>query len=306
MSMHKLSAGAGYQYLLRHTCSADVQRDPSTPLTAYYAASGYPPGQWMGSGLTGLGPTLAAGSVVTEEAMGALYGKGRDPVTGTPLGKAYPTYRTAAERIAARVATLPAGLAGPERAEAIGRIKQAEGERRTPVAVAGFDLTFTLPKSASVLWGLADPPTQQRIAAAHRVAVADTLTFVEERALFTRTGVHSCAQVATRGMIAAGFEHWDTRSADPNLHTHVVIANKVQGPDGRWRTVDSHALHHAVVAVSELRFDVGRAGGELGEQVLTDAVDLERRGAPRAARAPRPVHRNRPGYVVGDQVVVRR
>ena len=53
-------------------------------------------------------------------------------------------------------------------------------------------------------------------------------------------------------MIAAGFEHWDTRTADPNLHTHVVIANKVQGPDGRWRSVDSRALHHAAVAVSEL------------------------------------------------------
>jgi hypothetical protein len=78
MSMHKLSAGAGYQYLLRHTCSADVQRDPTTPLTAYYAASGYPPGQWTGTGLGGLGTAgLAAGSVVSEEQMAALFGNGR-------------------------------------------------------------------------------------------------------------------------------------------------------------------------------------------------------------------------------------
>ena len=53
-------------------------------------------------------------------------------------------------------------------------------------------------------------------------------------------------------MLGAAFDHWDTRTADPNLHTHVVLANKVQGPDGAWRTVDSRALHHATVAISEL------------------------------------------------------
>ena len=57
-------------------------------------------------------------------------------------------------------------------------------------------------------------------------------------------------------MVAAAFDHWDTRTGDPNLHTHVVIANKVQGPDGKWRSVDSRALHHAAVAVSELYDDL--------------------------------------------------
>src|SRR4051794_4881063 len=56
MSMHRLSAGSGYQYLLRHTASGDVQRLAGTPLTTYYTASGYPPGRWLGGGLTGLGP----------------------------------------------------------------------------------------------------------------------------------------------------------------------------------------------------------------------------------------------------------
>jgi len=38
MSMHRLSAGAGYEYLLRHTACADVQRAAGTPLTANYVA----------------------------------------------------------------------------------------------------------------------------------------------------------------------------------------------------------------------------------------------------------------------------
>ncbi|KRD42777.1 conjugal transfer protein [Cellulomonas sp. Root930] len=53
-------------------------------------------------------------------------------------------------------------------------------------------------------------------------------------------------------MIAAEFDHWDSRAGDPNLHTHVVIANKVQGPDGAWRSVDGRTMHAAAVTVSEL------------------------------------------------------
>ena len=97
-----------------------------------------------------------------------------------------------------------------------------------------FDLTFTVPKSASVLWALARPERQRLVVEAHRTAVDDVLSFIEQRALFTRTGSQGCAQVPTSGMVAAAFDHWDTRTGDPNLHTHVVVANKVQGPDGRW------------------------------------------------------------------------
>jgi conjugative relaxase-like TrwC/TraI family protein len=124
-----------------------------------------------------------------------------------------------------------------------------------PTAVAGFDLTFTVPKSGSVLWALGDPPTQRAVAEAHRAAVDAALDVLQERWLFTRVGAGSCAQVPTRGMLAAAFDHWDTRTGDPNLHTHVVIANKVQGEDGQWRSLDSRALHHAAVAISELYDD---------------------------------------------------
>lgn len=50
MSLHRLSAGAGYTYLLRHTACGDVQRAAATPLTAYYTEAGYPPGRWYGGG----------------------------------------------------------------------------------------------------------------------------------------------------------------------------------------------------------------------------------------------------------------
>ena len=254
MSIARLSAGSGYKYLLKHTACGDCARDAGTSLTSYYAASGYPAGRWFGTGLAGLdeGRGLSAGTAVTEEAMAALYGRGQDPVSEAALGRAHPVYRTADERIADVVDRLPDTVTGPERQTIVATITAREHARPVKAAVAGFDLTFTAPKSASVLWALGDPATQQSVADAHRDAVTSVLRLIEDRFLHTRTGAHSCAQVATRGMIAAAFDHWDTRTGDPNLHTHVVIANKVQGPDGRWRSVDGQALYHAAVACSEV------------------------------------------------------
>lgn len=71
MSVHRLSAGNGFRYLLRDTASADVPRDGQLRLTEYYAASGNPPGRWLGSGLAGLadGARVRAGTVVSEAGM---------------------------------------------------------------------------------------------------------------------------------------------------------------------------------------------------------------------------------------------
>src|SRR5690606_34700848 len=79
-----------------------------------------------------------------------------------------------------------------------------------------------------------------------------TLAIVERDVVRTRTGSQGVLQSSTRGLVAAAFDHWDSREGDPHLHTHVVIANRVQGADGRWRTLDSRgALLPAVVAMSE-------------------------------------------------------
>ena len=67
----------------------------------------------------------------------------------------------------------------------------------------------------------------------------EALELVEEHAAFTRTGHGGIAQVETNGLIAAAFEHWDSRAGDPNLHTHVAVSSKVQGTDGKWRALDA-------------------------------------------------------------------
>ncbi|MGQ0630472.1 MAG: MobF family relaxase [Sporichthyaceae bacterium] len=256
MSLARMSAGAGYRYLLRHTATGDVERAPGVALVAYYAASGNPPGRWVGAGLPGLGAgdgkDLTTGTVVSEEAMARLFGSGRDPVTGQALGRPYPTYKPVAKRIAARVGRLPDDLSEGDRTAALADIDTQERARPVRSAVAGYDLTFTAPKSVSVLWALGDEQVRTAIEAAHHDAVAAVLGLVEERFLHTRIGAGSLIQVPARGAIAAAFDHWDTRAGDPNLHTHLVIANKVQGPDGQWRAVDGRALYSSAVACSEI------------------------------------------------------
>jgi conjugative relaxase-like TrwC/TraI family protein len=252
MSLHKLSAGGGVTYLLRHTCCGDVERAADTPLSAYYTASGYPPGRWLGAGLPGLAGGGGVTGLIDETGMDRLFSLGLDPVTQAPLGKVWALHKTATQRIAARVAALPGGATEADRDAAVAVIEVEENRKRTPIAVSGFDLTLTVPKSVSVLWALADPATQTRIANAHRDAVNECLRLIEAQALFTRVGSGGAAQVPVRGAVAAGFDHWDTRTGDPNLHTHLVLANKVQRLDGQWRSVDAKALYAATVAVSEV------------------------------------------------------
>src|SRR3712207_4508677 len=200
MTVHRLSAGAGYQYVLRHTAAGDCDRSGPAPLTAYYTAQGNPPGRWLGGGLAGVhaGEGLAVGTVVVEAAMANLFGAGRDPVTGEPLGRAYPSFAPARDRIHAQVAALPDAMTDDHRAAAVEAITRVELAKPRPSAVAGFDMTFSPPKSVSTLWALADPATQGAVLAAHRAAVEQALGFFERTALFTRTGTAGCEQRPTR------------------------------------------------------------------------------------------------------------
>ncbi len=88
MTLKKLAAGSGYQYLTRQVAAADSTELGSTPLADYYAAKGEAPGRWIGSGLGGISG-LEYGDVVTAEQMKNLFGDGCDPMTGAALGRAF-------------------------------------------------------------------------------------------------------------------------------------------------------------------------------------------------------------------------
>ena len=127
----------------------------------------------------------------------------------------------------------------------------AKDSRPRTQTVAGYDLTFSPVKSVSPLWAVADPAVAAVIERAHQAAVKDALAFIEKHALFTRTGPQGIRQVNVRGLVATAFTHRDSRAGDPDLHTHVAVANKVQTLDGRWLSIDGRVLFKANVAASE-------------------------------------------------------
>ncbi|MGD9961484.1 MobF family relaxase [Nocardioides sp.] len=252
-----MSAGDGYEYLLRSVVAGDGDRSLSTPLTRYYEETGTPPGYWLGSGVHAFGDgQLAPGATVGEDQLALLLGQGRDPLTGDQLGRAFPKYQSVADRITARVAELDSGLSGEERDVEVARIEAEETEKGKNRAVAGYDFTFSVPKSVSVLWGVGDAGTQEMLVEAHHAAVAEVVAFLEREVAATRAGVAArdgaVAQVDVAGIAATAYDHWDSRCGDPQLHTHVVISNKVKTLlDGKWRSLDSRPMHASVVALSE-------------------------------------------------------
>jgi conjugative relaxase-like TrwC/TraI family protein len=302
MSIHKLSAGSGYDYLTRQVAALDATEKGHVGLASYYTERGESPGSWAGSGIAGI-DGLSDGDVVTAEQMKALFGAGMHPLAlqrlerldaadltdasikaaiqlGAPFkvyaGEVSPFRVEVAKRLAARHGSAGQLGDGPAPAAVRARVRTevareffrtehgrdpidareiaatiAKGSRPRTQTVAGYDLTFSPAKSVSTLWAVADPHVAARIEQAHQAAVQDALTFIERHVLFTRQGRNGVRQVNVTGLVAAAFTHRDSRAGDPDLHTHVAVANKVQTLDGRWLSIDGRVLFKATVAASE-------------------------------------------------------
>lgn len=128
----------------------------------------------------------------------------------------------------------------------------AKISRPKPAAVAGFDITFSPVKSVSALWAIAPIEVSERVASAHDAAVDDALGWLQSHGIFTRAGRNGVRQLDVDGIIATRFVHRESRCGDPDLHTHVLIANRVRGVDGRWRTLDATVIYRLNVTVSEI------------------------------------------------------
>ena len=129
----------------------------------------------------------------------------------------------------------------------------------------GRDLTFSAPKSVSLM---ALVGGDKRVLKAHDRAVAHSLAWVEGHVVETRLRDQASGKMVRAGnqkMIAATFRHDTSRNLDPQLHTHAVLANMVQGQDGKWRTMANEALYRkqkliGMVYRSELARSLARLG----------------------------------------------
>jgi conjugative relaxase-like TrwC/TraI family protein len=125
-----------------------------------------------------------------------------------------------------------------------------------PRRVPGYDLTFSVPKSVSVLWALGDPLVQAEVTAGCEAALTEAIAWLEREACFVRRGTNNrelardpgefgTRRMVAEGFVAAQFPHRTSRLGDPHLHWHVLVANMARGIDGRWTALDGTALYRS-------------------------------------------------------------
>lgn len=222
------SQAAYYTEQLRHSVGEDVPvlRGDRRPEQVDYYSGHESPSRWMGSGLGRVG--LEAGRPVDAEVFGKLMAH------ETPSG------------------------------ESMVRPHAKHGN------VAAFDHTFSAPKSVSLLYAFGDDRVRTEVATAHRRAVGEALGYMEERSSQSRIGSRyrdaaglwkvRMRTAESEGYVGAAFDHFTSRANDPQVHTHVVVINRVW-TSGGWRAIDAkRAYAHA------------KAGGTAYQAVLRDEL----------------------------------
>ncbi len=221
----------------------------------YYTDSGEQPGVWAAAGAMG----VVAGEGVTAEQLKAMLA-GHDPGTDQPLGRKIKPAGTFVDRL---------------------------GITRTRKSVGAYDLTFSLPKSVSAAWALCGESERQEIEAAWSRAVQSVIAYVQENSVFSRSGAggKNIEEVPGRATIAR-FDHFTSRAGDPQLHSHLLMANRVLCGDGVWRTLDGWQVYASAKAASMvggavLRAELSRRLGWSWDRI-DDRLHADVAGSPEA------------------------
>jgi conjugative relaxase-like TrwC/TraI family protein len=112
----------------------------------------------------------------------------------------------------------------------------------------GIDLTFSAPKSVSVVWALGDEGQRREIEAAHAAAVRDAMAHLTETVPTVRRRYDGqVVEEHAVDLVAAEYRHTTARGVmegdapDPQLHSHVVITSAIR-EDGRLVAVASRPV----------------------------------------------------------------
>jgi conjugative relaxase-like TrwC/TraI family protein len=151
--------------------------------------------------------------------------------------------------------------------------------KRVNERVQAFDHCFSSPKSVSLLAAAGDERTRRLLAEGRAEALTVAIDYLERHGLGVRRDHNGTDRYqVVGGLVAVAFEHRMSRSGDPNLHTHVLVQNAAQGPDGRWTALDSDRLYAHLMAADHLYLAAERAALTQRLGVRWGPVD-ERSGA---------------------------
>jgi conjugative relaxase-like TrwC/TraI family protein len=246
-------------------CAPLLRADPRSKLTA-------------GPLLAALKAQAADQGVTDLEALAgskALKGDVRSVEAACRLGGARRVKVETVERLCRKVlSTDPRSLYG----EGFDKAWEHRG-KRVNERVQAFDHCFSSPKSVSLLAAASSPQTRRLLAEGRDEALQVAIGYLERHGLGVRRDHNGTNRYpAVGGLVAVAFEHRMSRAGDPNLHTHVLVQNAAQGPDGRWTALDSDRLYAQLMAADHLYLAAERAALTQRLGVRWEPVD-ERSGA---------------------------
>lgn len=144
--------------------------------------------------------------------------------------------------------------------------------RESGEKIAAFDLTFSAPKSVSIIALIGDEKQRKVIKEAHEKAVYETLSEIENNEIFTRTKKGGELKIhQTHKMLAAKFNHYLSRAEDPELHTHCVVMNKTIFDDKQYTIFGKKLYNVKMIYGAEYRARLATELQQLGYKInITD------------------------------------
>jgi conjugative relaxase-like TrwC/TraI family protein len=132
--------------------------------------------------------------------------------------------------------------------------------KRVNERVQSFDHCFSSPKSVSLLAAGGGDRVRRQLAETRAEALQVGIGYLEAHGIGVRRDHNGVDRHHVRGgLVAVAFEHRLSRAGDPQFHTHVLVQNAAQGPDGRWTALDSDRLYAQLMAADHLYLAAERA-----------------------------------------------
>ncbi|MCY2966466.1 MAG: relaxase domain-containing protein [Planctomycetota bacterium] len=185
----------------------------------YYTKGGERPGYWFGDGAKALGLSGNIDRTHFERLLA-----GQSPDGSRLLTQSQAKWR----RFQPTAATNDRPPLDPT--------AQADNLHKRRLHNPGYDLTFSVPKSVSVWWALADSETQKKIDRIIDQAARETLKYIEDRLWLGRRGLGG-REEERAGLVVGMFPHSINRNGDPQRHIHCIVINACQRGDSTWSSL---------------------------------------------------------------------
>lgn len=158
----------------------------------------------------------------------------------------------------------------------VAELERFAAAREGQAVVLGYDVTFSCPKSVSLLWAMGDEDLRGEILDAIESSVRSGIGYLEANGCTVKVGGDL---VVGEGLLAAGFLHATSRALDPQLHWHCVVLNGTVAPDGTRRAIDgrglfAHAKTAGYLAGAQLRHELTARLGVAWDEPHNGLADI--------------------------------